>query len=209
VTSSSIRWGALVVVLLAVGGGLWWWSSDDPEPSAVRPEPARRATGPAAAPPAPAASPTPDAGQVARDGPAPRPGHRRPVTSIPTPEEVDEAFREFDELSLQPTMPPSAGAEFDREVSGLLNEKTLALRRFSLVVRAAEIGGVLDDDEAKERVAEARLQMAVAMDEIPPPSYLSDPDEIEDYRARMAERALAVLDEAADPNDPYPRPETP
>ncbi len=186
----------LAAVLLAALGfwGIRGTPDDAPEPPT---KPAPRAAMRTKASPRVVA---PRPGTPAREAP-PRPAVRN-VTSMPTRGDVDAAFDDLVEISLRPSVSAAAGSAFDLEVSRLLHEKTLALRYFDQIVRAAVIGGVLTEEEAAAKRSEAREDVATALADIPVPSYLEDPDTIAAYRARMAERALAVLDEGADPGDP-------
>ncbi|MEM6926221.1 MAG: hypothetical protein AAF602_04800 [Myxococcota bacterium] len=205
-TNRTIATGAPLVAVLLVAGGLAVWGLSGVNPESPRideapaPRPRTLKTAPLAPPPA-GTVPAP----VARPGVAPpeRPPHKVPrtITAVPTREDVDEAFAQFDELTLRPTISAAAGAPFDLEVSRLLHEKTLALRWLNQNLQAAVAGGVLTEEEAEVKREDARELMAVSMADIPVPSYLEDPETIAAYRQRMAKRALAVLEDGADPSD--------
>lgn len=204
-TNRTIATGAPLVAVLIVAGGLavWGLSGVSPAPApADAPAPRARTLKTAPLPP-PAAGTAPRAVPQPGVTPPARPPHKVPrtITAVPTREEVDEAFAQFDELTLRPTIAAAAGAPFDLEVSRLLHEKTLALRWLNQNLQAAVAGGVLTEEEAEAKRDEARELMAVSMADIPVPSYLEDPDTIEAYRQRMATRALAVLEDGADPSD--------
>lgn len=182
---------ALIAVLAAVVGfaGL----DLEPEPTSV---PRRSSAAPSSmdrvAPP-----PREPAPRSAAPGESDR--HRGSLA--PTVVELDEAFETFEEISMVPEVPREDGDAFDLEASQRMHQKTLALRTLVEMGQAGERAGSIDPEVVADRIDAAREQMALAIADIPLPSHLDDPDDIDAYRARMAQIALGVLDEG-DPEDP-------
>ena len=200
-TNRTSRMLVPLAALLVVTGGLAVWalsgfSDTEQPPSPAAPRVAR--------PSVPSAAPSLPAGVEAprdRQPTLPKPFKPLPLTSVPTLEDVEAAQEAFEDMSLRPIVARSAGEAFDLDVSRRLNEKALMLRAYVQTVRGAALGGVFDEARAEARLEDARQHMAMAVADLPVPSYVDDPDAAHAFRARMAERALAVLDDG-NPNDP-------
>ncbi|MEN0063695.1 MAG: hypothetical protein AAGA48_16200 [Myxococcota bacterium] len=191
--------GPLVIIVLIAGGlAAWGLLGTDTDPVSVSSAPPKTPSTKPDAPNVNGAAIRPETERV-----PPRPIDPRVRPGGPTWDDVEFAFSTFDEIRLQPKVHRSAGSAFDLEASKLLHEKTLALRSLGEIVEVGVAMESVDAADGEAKVDEAREKMALAMADLPVPSYVTNPDAAEAYRVRMAERALAVLD-AIDPENLQP-----